>query len=57
MRRWPNTMLYNNHVERTPVDLDVTSIAIDEAKAAYIETKGVMVEDVAEVLGYRPGSS
>jgi hypothetical protein len=41
-------------VERTPADLDVATIAIDEAKVAYIEAKGVTPEDVTEVLKNRP---
>ena len=47
-------MLYNAWVERMPADLEVASIAIDEAKAGYIQTKGVAVEDVGEVLGNLP---
>jgi hypothetical protein len=41
-------------VERTPVNLEVGNIAIDEAKARYIETKGAQVEDVGEVLRTSP---
>jgi hypothetical protein len=41
-------------VERLPVELEVGNIAINEAKAAYIQTKSVQVDDVGEVLGNLP---
>jgi hypothetical protein len=41
-------------VERAPLEIDISEMMIDEAKSAYIATKGVNFADVLEVLALRP---
>jgi uncharacterized DUF497 family protein len=41
-------------VERARIDIDIAELIIDEAKSAYIATKGVDFDDVLEVLRGSP---